>query len=47
MEGGYGELKEKHNVEKSEVVGHLYMPGGSWPEEEDDKSLNLAVCYYG
>jgi len=33
-EGGYGKLKERHNIEKSGVVGHLDLPG------EDDLKKN-------
>jgi len=35
MEDGYGKHKEKHNIEKSGVVGHRDLPGGRWAEEEE------------
>ena len=34
MEDGYWKLKERYNIKKSGVIGHLDLPGGRSPKED-------------
>jgi len=36
MEDGYGNRRKRHNIDKSGVVGHLDLPGGTLPEESEE-----------
>jgi len=44
MEDGYGKLKEKaQQNEKSGVSGHLDLPRGRLPEEEEEDCLSITT----
>src|SRR6218665_1348603 len=41
--GRYWKLKERHNIEKNGIVGHLDLPGGRSPKEERREDITCSL----